>query len=276
MSARRKSHPVVTLFAFQDVIMSVSGIIIVLVLMLSLELIQRPEQSASAAAAQVARELQREIEKAEATASALEGLVRETHAQIENSGGLSAAELQRQTDTTTSDAEQLTAEIAALQARVASLEEAAKELRARAFDQQDRRRQIETARRSAAELERTLDEERSDNRPLISLPRGFSKQGWIAVLSAAEVAVAPLGRPSRPQVFSADGGLLGDSAGEKLLDWTGSQSASSLYLLLVIRPDGVSTFDEIAAELDQRGIAYGFDLAPAGQALLHPERGAYE
>jgi hypothetical protein len=276
MSARRRKHPVITLFAFQDVIMSVSGIIIVLVLMLSLELIQRPEHNSAAAAAQSAVQIQREIEQAEADAAALEQLVRETNARIENSAGLSAAELQRQTSITLADTLQLDAEIAALQARVESLKGADRELRAKTFEQQDSRRQVESARRKAAELERALEEGQRDNRPLFSLPRGFDKAGWIAVLSESEVAVAPLGRASRPLVFAADSGLLADSAAGKFLEWTRSQSASNLYVLLVIRPDGISVFEQVAEGLDLRGIAYGFDLAPAGQRLLHPERGAYE
>jgi hypothetical protein len=276
MAARRKKHPVITLFAFQDVIMSVSGVIIVLVLLLSLELIQRPDHNASAAAAQSAVEMRRAIEEADADAAALEQQVREMNARIESSAGLSAAELQRQTNITLADTLQLDAEIAALQARVDSLEETDKQLRAKAFDQQDSRREIESAQRKAAGLKRSLDEERRDNRPLFALPRGFDKTGWIAVLSESEVAVAPLGRASRPQVFAADGGLLGDSAGEKFLAWTRSQQTANLYVLLVIRPDGISSFQEIADGLESRGIDYGFDLAPAGQTLLHPERGAYE
>jgi len=276
MAARRKKHPVITLFAFQDVIMSVSGIIIVLVLLLSLELIQRPEHNAAAAGAQTAAQIQREIEQAAADAALLEQLVRETNARIESSAGLSAAELQRQTGITVADTGALDAEIAAIQARVESLEQSDKELRARSFDQQDSRRKIESAQQKAAELESTLDEEQRDNRPLFSLPRGFEKSGWIAVLSESTVAVAPLGRASRPQVFTASGGLLGDSAAEKFLEWARSQSAPDLYVLLVIRPDGISSFQEIAEGLELSGIDYGFDLAPAGQSLLHPERGAYE
>src|SRR5689334_22415324 len=54
-----------SLFAFQDIITSVSGIFIVIVLLLSLELIQRPAHSSPAASSPI-NELTEAIRKAEA------------------------------------------------------------------------------------------------------------------------------------------------------------------------------------------------------------------
>jgi len=274
--ARRKTHPTITLFAFQDVIMSVSGIIVVLVLLLSLELIQKPEQSAAAAAPAVVEQLRAEIERAAAAAAELEARLQANDEQIRQSAALSPADLQRQIDDFTADSEQLATETAALQSQLDDLQQRERALRIEAAERSDVHEQADDARQTADDLERQLETERAENRLVFELPRGFNKQGWIAVISANEVSVAPLGRASPPRTFTAEGGLFGSSAESRFLEWTSSLRQSDLYLLLMIRPDGTSAFESIVVELDRRGIPYGFDLVPAGQTLLHPERGAYQ
>lgn len=276
MASRRKSHPTITLFSFQDVIMSVSGIIIVLVLLLSLELIQKPEHAAAATGSAVAGQLQAEIERAETARADMERRLRTNDERIQASTSLSVEDLRRQIKQYQAANGELAIENARLKSQVDDLQQRDRNARITAAERGDVRGKADAARQTADSLQQQVETERNENRPVFALPRGFNKQGWIAVISATDVTVAPLGRASRPRTFMAESGFLGRSADAAFLEWAQSLSSSSLYFLLMVRPDGIEAFDRICTALDERQTAYGFDLVPSGQGLLHAERGAYE
>jgi predicted RNase H-like nuclease (RuvC/YqgF family) len=71
MSKRARSQPVLSLFAFQDIITSVTGIMILVTLFLALELVSRKEGSA-AATSRLTDEMQQAIEDANALEAQIE------------------------------------------------------------------------------------------------------------------------------------------------------------------------------------------------------------
>jgi hypothetical protein len=122
------------------------------------------------------------------------------------------------------------------------------------------------------EIERQRKEEQADDRRVFSLPRGFQKQGDLAVLEGDRISVAPLGRPATPVEFRAGG--LGKSAAGGLTDGIGRQGLRSAYFLMLVRPDGTALLEELQEQMTAGSISHGFDLIGRKQAILHPERGA--
>lgn len=61
MRVRGSHRPLLTLFAFQDVVMSVTGIMLVLMLLLSLELASRESPAPKTTAASTAETLQKQL-----------------------------------------------------------------------------------------------------------------------------------------------------------------------------------------------------------------------
>ena len=112
------------------------------------------------------------------------------------------------------------------------------------------------------------------NRVLFTLPRGFNKEGWIAVVELGRITVAPLGRAAKPQVFVSTGTFLKKSAVDALIDWIDRDRLRSAYFLVLIRPVGARTFSELEDAFHGKSISFGFDLIDAERTVLHPERGA--
>ena len=276
MASRRRSRPTMTLFAFQDVIMSVSGIIIVILLLLTLELIQQPGQQAAAANLDLSGDFQHAIDEAARDIAQIESELTKADRLIRESTHESPDELRRRIGQGRDEIERLQQENQRLAGQLEALRDAEKQAKLRQFENGDDQERLDALQAEVAVTAEQIEQERIEDRPLYSAPRGFSGSGWVAVISANRVAVAPLGVAAEPTVFTTSGGLFRSDPSKQFLNWIDARAASSAYFLLLIRPDGVESFERIQQGLDERAVSYGFDVVGANQVVLHPERGAME
>lgn len=280
MSSRGKSRPTMSLLAFQDIITSVSGILMFIVLMLSLELSNESPTASAAPSVDDMNRLEAAIAVAKDDRQRLEANL------IANSDDAVAAATAAAPEELRADVLHLDQRIAATEAAIALLEQQHVELGAAAAAQgkidakstAEHQAAAERMRSEIAGLKRDLSIVRTDERPVFTLPRGFNKTGWLVVISADRCEVASLGRRAAPRSFpTATGGLFRSGPDvSQFLAWTKTLAASEAYLLLIVRPDGTDVFKEISDSLEERGIAFGFDLSSPGRRLLDPERGAFQ
>jgi len=150
-----------------------------------------------------------------------------------------------------------------------------KEEQARQFDLDPLRKQRKASLADATQLDRQRAAEQAENRTIYSLPRGFDKQGWILVIEAQTISVAPLGRAAKPLVFKSSGiSLFGKSAAAALGDWIEREHLRAAYFLVLVRPEASTPFHDVQSLLTDKSISYGFDLIGADETNLNPERGA--
>ena len=143
------------------------------------------------------------------------------------------------------------------------------------FDLEPLKEELVRTLRAATTLEQQLAEETAENRTIFTLPKGAQKEGWLAVIDSTQITVAPIGRAARPTTFVATGlALFGSSAADNFEKWIDEQRLGSAYFLLLIRPEGYKTFDEVQPFLETKRISHGFDLIGDDQVIFHPERGA--
>lgn len=83
-----------------------------------------------------------------------------------------------------------------------------------------------------------------------------------------------LTRAEWPQVFVSTGVILKTTAADALAEWIDRDRLRSAYFLVLIRPNGLRTFDALEETLRGKSISFGFDLIDADRTVLHPERGA--
>lgn len=264
--ARGRSGSVVSLFAFQDIITSVSGILIVVVLLMALELIEQPEADAASQTAAV-QTMTESLAAAESERDSLKRrLAAETDA-VKTASETSAGELARQIAEFDSEIRRLGAQIQNLKSDAEKLDAAAAALEVKEFDSAKEFAEIEQLRRRAQDLRNEIEATRNDDRTVYTLPRGINKAGWIVVLADDEIAVAPIGIAARPTRFHSD-----STAADEFLAWV--KTHDSDYFLLLIRPTGIDHFDTVEQDFHDRSIAYGFDVVGEQVTVLHPERGA--
>ncbi|MEI8018446.1 MAG: hypothetical protein WCH39_09600, partial [Schlesneria sp.] len=150
-----------------------------------------------------------------------------------------------------------------------------KEKLSQQFDLEPLKEEQRKTELAASDLERQLADEQAENRTIFTLPRGLQKEGWLAVIDAHQITVAPLGLAARPTTFVATGlSLFGSSPSGNFEKWIVDQRLSSAYFLLLVRPDAAVAFDKVQEMLEKKMVSHGFDLIGADQKILHPDRGA--
>jgi len=270
---RRRAGAAISLFAFQDIITSVSGILIVMVLLLTLELVERPEGESDSQLQ--ASELRDAIAGAETELAARQQNVGTTDDLIREVARWSAAELHQRINEQQQEKESQTRELERLRQQKSRLAEAERVLAAERFDAQQVLEELVETRERNAELEAQAAAEKEDKRPIFTMPRGTQSEGWLVVCEESRVTVARVGHAAPPLVFSGRGGLTRPSAARAFLDWAREQrTTASPYFLLLVRPSGIDTFDEIEAAFHGGGYHFGFDPVARDQVLLDPQRGA--
>lgn len=263
-SRRRQSGSPVSFFAFQDIITAVSGIVIVMVLLLSLELIQRPTL-AKPVTVEVRDELKATIEEARLELRRLEAGLADRDRLIKELAEMTPKETERQIRTVKQNIIELEHKITLLQEQRSRLEEEKKRVEVRHFDQKDARDELAELQRRIEQLKKELDREETTDRPIFALPRGVDKQGWVVVVSGSKIQAAPMNRVQAPISFDTS---------DELIDWTNRMDTSSAYLLILVRPSGLDDFEALRPSLRRNDISFGFDLVGADEKILDPIRGA--
>lgn len=275
MSRRGRSGPAISLFAFQDIITSVTAIVIVVVLFLALDLVQRKQAAHADTSAGVAEDLTARISDLKAELARLQAQTAKTDSTVQEVAQFSPAELQADVLAAEQAVNDLLSRERELAARHQSWQAREKAVLTQKFDLQPQQKELEKRRAAHREVQTQIAEGRADNRPIYGLPRGVTSGGWVVVIEQNGVAVAPLGRRAKPLQFQQGAvPILTSTAAGAFLKWVKQERQEQAYFLFLIRPGGASQFDEIDASFSVSSRSYGFDLIGANQEILHPEKGA--
>lgn len=277
MSRRGRRGVVISLFSFQDIITCVSGIIIIMVLLLALELVQRRNDGGGSQKLDVSH-LEAALLLAESELEEMQAVSSEQDAQLRELADASPIALREQLDELrrTLTATQIKSE--ELRGRGQRLRDRHKSLQVKWFENKQKARDLADLRRRQAELRKEIDEVRQDDRPIYSMPRGTKLKGWLALVESGTITVAPLGRASRPTTFrGSKKGVLGTFGPvDEFMQWARRQPKASAYFFLIVRPDGREEFDKLEEALASQRFQFGFDLAGLDETVLDDARGAGE
>jgi hypothetical protein len=276
MGSRRGGGPAITLFSFQDIITSVSGIIVFVTLILSVELAERVQRAGSNPAERDAFELENAIARAEAERDALRRRVLEQSV----SSGHSSLRGEREAREAADQVARAEQELLRLDRRVDGARDRETAARVRKSSTEDEQQELRRRMAEADTLRERLRKERRGDRVYfhVEANQDTVRGGWLVLLDGRTVAAAPLDRPSRPRSFSGPppdwGAEAPDPASRAFLDWA-QHEAPRAYLLIVARPSGLRRVDPLQDELIRLGRRHGLDLVTERQEVLDPERGVY-
>lgn len=263
---RRRHDSRFSLFAFQDIITSVTGIMILITLVLAIELIERTESSPKQMTSQTIEQLEAQLAENQAEIKRLEAIQAAAGASNSRLAAIDEETLRRRLATRREQNSVLAEKIARAERAREKAQRRKSEL-----DAQNLKSRV-TEERRQQELKRKIAETRTSIKKLVSgklivfnPAKGISKNMWVAQISARQILVAPLGRSSRPASYS-------DAAGFQA--WMSMRDATADYVLLVVKPDGITLFTTIREQLRSRGFAVGYDLIAADQSAVDPQHGA--
>lgn len=264
MSRRdRHADPPMSFFSFQDIITSVTGILILVTLLLALELLTRVEvqQTPIPSAAEITA-LQEDINEA-----------RQHHARLREDGRRLQTILTELSGTSPiapavelSNAERtLAVKQRALDETNAALERASA-AKARALAEVNRLHQlaVEASEKAEAASAAVSAAERMDHRFLLP-GKGTKKQPLLVECAAKQIRVGSVGPDGQLHRLESWNGWEATSA---FINWAGDRNTSAEFFVVMVRPDAVSDSEEIIKELREKGFDVGWDAVPAKERIF--------
>jgi hypothetical protein len=273
MARRKNSGAAFSLFSFQDIITSVTGIMILVTLILAVELIQRVELSPENRTKSVTNSVQQNVSETNSVSNAVEEndrIIDRLQRELEK-GAKSIEDVSgfdpRQIDDRLSDMieinEQLAGDLKTLEKDLAIADRQHKKYEelANTFDPQEMQKliqEIEEGRKALADIKK-------NNRVIFNPTDGDAKKPWIVQIAPDSLLAARVAVSERPTTF--------DNI-EAFRDWVNRRNPVSDYIVLLIKPGSNEMFRAILAILKPMKFDLGYDLLSADQNAIDANIGA--
>lgn len=265
MPRRRIGTPVFSLFSFQDIITSVTGIMILITLLMTLELVQRTTQSPQNQTAEVVASLDQQITETREAGKVLRDRVREQQETQSPEVFLSVETLQdrlKDIEERTSRADRDAVALAQQrQTTAAQLSQQQQEQSSRSKEAG----RLEELQQKLKDKQRQLQQLSTGNRVVYNPAQGTSKIQWLVELREAEIVAARIGISRTPQQFADI---------PEFRAWLSQLVSGSHYCMVLIRPAAVETCEEVLQALDKAKIQYGYDAIDESTTVIDPQTGA--
>jgi hypothetical protein len=265
----------ISLFSFQDIITSVTGIMILVTLFLALDVIRRRQGAPDTQTAALTKELQEaaaHAAKIETAAAANRREIAQVRSQLQGR----EAEL----------LEEARYDSAALQRQLRDLEELNRLLGRELADADSRRRAVQSQRDELARTDAQRDSDRQTlqqltqqvqqqleelrrlrdaNRVIFNVSAGGAKTPWLVELSPGKILAAEMGKAAPPQSFTSTASFIA---------WARQRSRTAEYFVLLVKPATLRDFYAARTALEKSGYDLGFDLLKDDQSAIDPALGA--
>jgi hypothetical protein len=274
MARRKQNTDTFSLFAFQDIITSVTGIMIFVTLMLALEMIEQWENSPSPKTRQVVSDIRTtmahidDLKTAVAeNQSRIEDLQRrldEGTTTIDQLAGLDPTRMANELDDVKALNHQLNSELGGLEREVKNTAQREQQIRDRQRAANDSQ-VLADVRNAVKENGRTLEKLKNSNRVIFNPALGNAKMPWLVEITADKLTAAKVGEFARPRIFQDVVTFKG---------WTMGLDRATDYFVILVKPDGIQRFEEANQFLRNARFDVGYDLLTAQQSAIDPETGA--
>lgn len=278
---RRKPAVAFSLFSFQDIITSVSAILILVMLLLTIELVTRRRQQGATDPAESRRQIAASAEKLQALAAELrdEFATRRTQrpgrsleaARQERERVMAELEsVKRRLGETRRMREAAHAHVAAIEAdararvgEIAAIEGLEKQLAEdrREVEQLDEANRIERERQEKRRHE-IVDAPRSGTELVFNPPVESDRRAWLVEVSGDGIVVVLLGGDRTERL----GGETGP--GSRYARWLSELTEDGDYCLLLVRPSVADETEQgVEQALTDAGVRFGIDLIGEDQVV---------
>lgn len=262
---RRSSSPPISLFSFQDIITSVTGIMILVTLMLGLELIQRTVNAPPQKTAEITTAMETAVENVVEEIEDLKQQLAATQQDVMELAGIDPEDLIRELKELEVVNRRLKEDVTESERQSTEADRRKKEAEAEKARRKNDPRTLEEMTRETRRIEEELRKLKQSNRVIFNPAAGSAKQPWLVELSDRGFTVAEVGKVQPPSKFADLNAFH---------SWASKRDATNEYFVLLIKPTGVDSFPQITALLQQLKFDLGYDLLTANQIAIDPETGA--
>jgi peptidoglycan hydrolase CwlO-like protein len=255
---RRGARNTSSLFAFQDVMASLIGIMFFIVILMALDIVEQytPSASADTPDGETIVELQARLKELTELKTRIERDIESSTDKINVASAFSD--------------EQLLESVQAMDREFLYLSEKIKQTEAGLADIESRNKGVKE-KIAASQVEiRGLDEEiaklKARAKAKRALPRvayiideATQREPWLVEITKTLIRVAAKDGKSAVMTFAADTAA---ARRAKFLGWTKSKSSQKHYFVLLIKPSGIEQATRLENDLKKKGFRTGKDLLP--------------
>jgi hypothetical protein len=255
MKRRRTQTEAFSLFSFQDIITSVTGVIILVTLLLAVELIKRPPIQAAGSQDNVNEELQSQITALEREREVLNEIVQADAEFLREWASLSLSDLEQTRS-------EMVNRVDETESSVTAINENLNELIARraAVESELNRTETESLAQIKAKnaaLSRELEIIKSSNQVVYNQSRGAQKAAWLVDLEADRIRVLKPGDAGATVDFSES------SEAERVrncVEGATTRDPQKVYFVLLVRPESIGAYQAVYEKANELKYDLGFDL----------------
>ncbi|MCS7304549.1 MAG: hypothetical protein NZ602_05505 [Thermoguttaceae bacterium] len=263
-----RSGPI-TLFSFQDILTSLMGVVFLIVLLMSLQMIHQIPR-VSDLSYQQAAQLQREIQQMEADCQKLQEQLRQRQEEAQRIA-LGRQELEEQHRQLEQRCQSVEAESQALQHQLVKLQQEQKNLETQ-LQEAPERKQIKQWEQKLSRLRGQLARLKTDELWIFN-PAPGEKIPWLVDLAAPAWRILSVQTGQPVQIFD-------HSSAERritsLLTWARSRDRHREYFVLFVRPSALegsvlyrqNPYYKLRQALEEAGFELGVDLLGENQQLV--------
>jgi len=264
----RTGGPAFSLFAFQDIITCVMGIMLLLTLMMAMQVVVQPGTALTPEMQGEASSLRAEATSLLADIQSLEEVVSQQSAMLNSGAILNQDLLQRTRDIAAAETSTVHSEIARLNGLVDRSGQRLIEVEAESEASKQDVLEIRKLQAEREELRRKRDEIQTGKRRIYNRHDSVAKVCWLVeITSPQEIRAAVMEQKSPPVSFASM---------QELSDWVTSQKGNDIALMLLVKPSAANGLSDLTALLIKTRLPFGFDLVPQETVVIDPVSGAAE
>lgn len=259
MSKRRTSLSF-SLFAFQDIITAVTGILLLITITLAIILITTEKAIPVEDRTKYHQDLQKEVAKLAEQVDAIQADLVEVKKKSEGLSRLQGEQLKR-------EVEYVVRNVKIANSRVEELKQK-KEVFGKAWSEQvSRDENMSTAlknknsklKQELNDIVQTLSDMRTRNQFIFNLPEDINKRAWLLQVSKGKLELAPVDGKLAPKTFGTTNDFL------KTLK---NYPRKKHYFVLFVKPSGVPNSEAIQAKLDLLAFDFGIDAISEDSSIV--------
>lgn len=260
----------ISLFSFQDIITSVTGIMILVTMMMTLELLQRKASAPAPQTAKLIEELRPAVDQADQEISRLQQELARDEQALRDLAGIDQDQVRQAMDDLERLTKQLQSDVQTLRGEEAHAESRVRRSEAEKTQQASDAKTLQELTDRVRKTQLQFDELKSSNRVIYNVSSSVSKSAWLVEIGDKQLLTAPVGKPAKAIVFSGSP----EARTAEFLRWAAGRDAKSEYFMLLLKPGGVASFGSLLQGLKSKGFQVGFDLLGAGQSAVDSNTGA--
>ncbi len=265
MSRRRRQDPPFSLFAFQDIITSVTGIMVLLTLIVTLALITRELGAPEVQSLAVAADVSSVLDETYSEISKLQGQVETRAGKLAEFANLSPSQVRRDVHDLQQQTESLGIQADSLKDKVDKTEKERRRWKAKQFDLGKVRKRMQELQQDLERLRKRRQLLKQEDRLIYNPQQSSGKTAWLIDVDGERLLAARVGVSEAPRQFNRVADFLG---------WAQSRDASREYFVLLVRPGGIDAYYRILVTLAESGYDVGIDLIDQNQTVIDPATGA--